>query len=409
MADLITVATDVIAPEILTDAIQGRMAQKSALMSSALTSSGAISIQPTFPGQGQDVVGQTVKVPYFGTMPEFVDNPDGSSIDTAKLGMTSEDATVARSSAAYQASAWARGSAVSDPYAEAARQTEENAVRRMEELMITSAATSPLLVDLSSLSADQLTYEALVYALAESLGDDFRTGAAIAAHPLTLAGLATQRDANGNFLYAKANDGTGFDRLFGIPVVGSSRTPKTGTVMGSVVSTGTSPPVMTITGTPLEAFTKLVVECVVGGAHETATIRFSTNGGLTWSANLTTAAVDTALALTDTAVDSLVGVNGKTGLSVAFAAGTFNADNDWTAYTNFTTETQVFLPNAGVFWYNRAAMQLQTDKDIIKDASILAMHLYGVAHTYRRRQGGHTPGVVRIKHKVRGFRGVAAS
>jgi hypothetical protein len=403
----ITVATDVIDRQILTDAVQGRFAQKNALIGSALTSSGAISVEGTFPGQGKDVIGQQVEVPYFGTLPAFVNNPDGSSIVPSKLGMASELGTVTRSSLAFQASRWARASGNADPYAEAARQAEVQATRRMEELIIASAATSPLLVDLSSAGSDVLTYDALVWALAEALGEDFVAGAAIVAHPLTLAGLATQRDAAGNLQLTNAADG-GVTRLFGIPVIGSGRTPKTTSTMGAVTSTGTNPPVMSITGVPLDAFKRLVVECQVGGAHETATIRFSTDGGVTWSANLTTAGVGEALALTDTANDSLVGVNGATGLSVAFAAGAFNADNVWSAYTDFVTETQVYLPGAGAFWYNRAALAMKADEDILDDSTIGAMHLYGVAHTYRRRQAGHTPGVVRIRHRVKGYRGVAA-
>lgn len=227
-------------------------------------------------------------------------------------------------------------------------------------------------------------------------------------HPLTAAVFATQRDAAGNLIYNTASSG-GVPSLFGIPTVVSARGPKTTSAMGSVSSTGTAPPVMTITGVPLDAFKQLVVQCRLGGAHETATIRFSTDGGVTWSADIVTAGVGVAKALIDTAVDSLVGVNGKTGLSVAFAAGTFSTNNVWNAYTNFTTETQVYLPGAGVFWYNRDALAMKSDEDILDDSTIGAMHLYGVAHTYRRRAMGHTPGVVRIRHKVRGYRGVAPS
>lgn len=404
----ITVATDVISPIALTDAVQGRFSQRNALMGSALTQSGAIVVEPTFPGQGPEVIGQTVQMPFFGRMPKFVLNADGSSITPSKLGMTSETATVVRYSEAFQGSRWARSSPVGDPYAEAARQMELRAQQCMEDQIIASAATSPLSVDISALATDVLTYDVLVWALAEALGEDYTAGAAIVAHPLTLAGLATQRDAAGNLQLTNAAEG-GVPRLFGIPLIGSARTPKTSSAMGSVTEAGTTPPDMTITGTPLDAFKKLVVECQVGGAHETATIRFSTDGGVTWSADLTTAAQDVALALTDTATDSLVGVDGATGLSVAFGAGTFNADNSWYAYTNFVTETQVYLPGAGAFWYNRNALMLETDKDILDDTTISAMHLYGVAHTYRRRAEGHTPGVVRIKHKVRGYRGVAPS
>lgn len=405
----ITVATDVIDTQILTDAVQGHFAQKNALIGSALTSSGAISVEGTFPGQGRDVIGQQVEVPYFGTLPAFVNNPDGSAITPSKLAMASELGTVARSSLAFQASRWARASGNADPYAEAARQAEIQATRRMEELIIASAATSPLLVDISAAGSDVLTYDALVWALAEALGEDFVMGSALVAHPLTLAGLATQRDAAGNLQLTNAADG-GISRLFGIPVIGSGRTPKTSSAMGAVTGTGTSTvPTMSITGTPLDAFKKLTVECQVGGAYQTATIRFSTDGGNTWSANLTTPADGVALALTDTATDSLVGVNGATGLSVAWTGGTFNADQAWVSYTSFVTETQVYLPGAGAFWYNRAALGMKTDEDILDDSSIGAMHLYGVAHTYRRRQAGHTPGVVRIRHKVRGYRGVAPS
>jgi hypothetical protein len=401
----ITVATDVIDIQILTDAIQGQFAQKNAL-ASALTTSGAIVIEGSFPGQGREVIGQSVEVPYFGTMPAFVNNPDGTSITPSKLGMTSETGTVTRSSLAFQASKWARSSGNADPYAEAARQAELQATRRMEELIIASAAASPMVVDLTSAGTDVLTYDALVWALAEALGEDFVAGAAIAAHPLTLAGLATQKDATGQYLLTNPQDGS-VPRLFGIPVVPSARTPKTSSAMGAVTSAGTNPPVLTIGGTPLDAFKKLMIQCRLLGAHETATFRFSTDGGLHWSADLLTPAATVAMNLTDTANDSLVGVNGATGLTVTFAAGVFALDNVWTAYTNFTTETQVYLPGAGAFWFNRAALQMQSDRDILDDTDIGAMHLYGVAHTYRRRQAGHTPGVVRIKHKVRGFRGVA--
>lgn len=406
----ITVATDVIDRQILTDAVQGRFAQKNALIGSALTSSGAISVEGTFPGQGRDVIGQQVEVPYFGTLPAFVNNPDGSSITPSALGMANELGTVTRSSLAFQASRWARASGNADPYAEAARQAEVQATRRMEELIIASAATSPLLVDISSAGSDVLTYDALVWALAEALGEDFVAGAAVVAHPLTLAGLATQRDAAGNLQLTNAADG-GVTRLFGIPVIGSGRTPKTSSAMGAVTSVGTNPPPMVITGTPLDAFKQLVVECQDAGVAETATIRFSTDGGVTWSANLVTAASTVPLPLIDPANDSLVGVNGRTGLSVAFdnSAFNFSADNVWSAYTDFVTETQVYLPGAGAFWYNRAALAMKADEDILDDSTIGAMHLYGVAHTYRRRQAGHTPGVVRIRHRVKGYRGVAAA
>src|SRR5512138_98573 len=133
----ITVATDVIDLQILTDAIQGQFAQKNAL-ASALITSGAIVIQGSFPGQGPGVIGQQVEVPYFGALGAFTNNPDGTSITPSKMGMTSELGTVTRSSLAFQVSRWASGSGNADPYAEAARQAEIQATRRMEDLVVTS-------------------------------------------------------------------------------------------------------------------------------------------------------------------------------------------------------------------------------------------------------------------------------
>ena len=401
----VTIKTDVVDFEILTNTIQGQFAHRNALLNSVLTQSGAIAVEPTFPGQGADVIGQLVTVPYFGTLPAFVNNPDGSSITPAKIAMGSGLAPVSRSSLAFQASAWARASATEDPYGEMARQAEEQAQRRIEELIIEAAAGSELLVDLTSDATDVLTYDHVVYAMTEAFGQDFMAAVAMAAHPLTLAGLATLKDSAGNYLLTSPQNGS-VQRLFNIPVIGSPRTPKTGSVMGAVTPSGTAPPTATLTGTPLDAFKQLVLKCVLAGDHETATFRFSTNGGMTWSADIVTPAVGTPLELRDTATDSLVGVNGETGISVTFAAGTFSADNEWRSVPNFTVETQVYLPGAGAFWYNRDALELLTDKDILAHTEIAALHLYGVAHCYRRRLGGHTPGVLRIRHKVKGYRGV---
>jgi hypothetical protein len=196
----------------------------------------------------------------------------------------------------------------------------------------------------------------------------------------------------------------GLPRVMGVPVIVSDRVPLTGSTMGTVTSTGTSPPAATITGTPTGPW-DLVIDCVVGGGNATATIRFSTDGGATWSATMTTLAHSTAQALTDTATDSLVGNNGTTGLSVSFASGTFNADNQYVSKANLKARTILCRRGSGAFWYNRGAMQLQKDHNILNDVDTAAMHIYGVAHRYRRVRGGTKPGVLVIDHNVSGFIG----
>lgn len=86
------------------------------------------------------------------------------------------------------------------------------------------------------------------------------------------------------------------------------------TLLSAVTSSGTTPPVVTVSGTPLvDGAFKLDIQ--TGGALATATFRWSKNGGVDW--------VQSAVATAATVV--LPG----TGITVAFAAGTYAADNEY--------------------------------------------------------------------------------
>ncbi len=176
----------------------------------------------------------------------------------------------------------------------------------------------------------------------------------------------------------------------------------TGSAMGAVTSSGTAPPVATLAGTPLGAW-NLVIDAITGTAT-TITFRFSTDGGNIWSASTLTALDDSApVALIDPATDSRVGLNGTTGLTVAFAAGTFNADNLYTSTASMKVQSLLLKRKALAFWYNKNLLQLETDKDIWKHTKEAAMHLYGAAHRYARIAGSTKPGVVQIIHNVSSY------
>lgn len=93
--------------------------------------------------------------------------------------------------------------------------------------------------------------------------------------------------------------------------------------MTSVTSAGTTPPAVTLTGTP-NGFHDVRIEITTGGALATAVFRWSINGGSTWTAGVTTAA---SVVLTGT------------GLTANFAAGTYATNNVYTAHgaNNFRT------------------------------------------------------------------------
>lgn len=90
--------------------------------------------------------------------------------------------------------------------------------------------------------------------------------------------------------------------------------------VGTVASTGTSPPTLAVTGLPRESW-DIVVTIETGGALGTATFKYSTDGGETFSDEITTTAV--------TGINSISG----TGMVFTFASGTYNADNEYTFST----------------------------------------------------------------------------
>lgn len=407
----ITINTDMVDVQILADAVRGKFKGKNALMGSILVSRGAVRVAGTMPTGGPGAIGKKIDIPYFGTIGKFVANADGSSVTPQKVAQVLEQATVTRLSLAAEVSVWAQGLAqvdpsVGDPYEEVNQQLEDAAVVAMDETMVAELKGTELVLDVYNATTPMYNSWDLTVDAKTLWGDEQDNIVAMVVHSQSLADMAKEKDSSGKSLLLVNNQqgAESIQTYNGIPVLTSDKVPLDGSSMGAVTSTGTSPPVATLTGTPLGPW-KLVIDALTGDAT-TLTFRFSTDGGNTWSATLTAQDNATPVALTDTATDSLVGVNGATGISVAFAAGTFNADNVWKAKANLKVTDLIMQRDAGGFWYNANALAAQFDKDILADANITAMHLYCAPKRYRRRRGGSRPGVVAIKHNVRGYTGV---
>jgi capsid protein len=421
----ITTQSDVFNPEILTEAVQGVFAQKTAFMGSRLSSLGIVIVQGTMPIQGspKNAIGTTITVPYFGTLGEFANNPDGSSATPAKLAQVTETDTVTRDSLAFEVSQWAQGNAavnpnVGDPYEESARQILAAAERAMDKRLITAAAASGVYAKdvYSSTVPIGLTYDLCIDAKFEGWGDEQDDIGAILVHSQTNKDLLKLKDSTGrNLLTPSQNNGGPLDTFCGIPVVVSDRVPITGSTMGAVAASGTTPPTVTLAGTPLGAW-KLQIDVVTGGSSNgTATFRFSTDNGSTWSSTYTIPSGGGAFVLDDSLTgavadinskhpaDSLVGVNGKTGITATFANGTYNADNLYTSSASLKAMSMLLKKRSLAFWYSAAHLGLKTFQQIMSDSDQGAMHLYGVAHRYRRLPGGTKPGVIQITHNVTGY------
>lgn len=405
-----TLHTDLFNPEILTEVVRGVFGQKTAFLGSQLAALGVCVTSGTMPESGPEAIGTTIRVPYFGSIGEFEANlADGDAATPKKVAQTTETCTVTRDSLSFEVSRWAEGNGAlgngngGDPYEECALQIRDAAVRAMDRRIITAAGASGVYVKdvYSSTVPVYLSHDLVVEATADAWGDESDGAVAFLTHSHGKKDLRKLKDSTGRPLLLESQKEGDFDRFAGLPVIQSDRVPLTSSTMGAVTSTGTSPPVATLAGTPLGAW-DLKIDCTLSHASNT-TIKFSTDGGNTWSAEIAAADDGVPVALTDTAVDSLVGVNGATGVTVAFAAGTFNADNAWAAKASLKVMSMILKPRALAFWYNQRALSLDTDKDINRDTKLAAMHLYGAAHRYRRLAGMTKPGIVQIAHNVTGY------
>lgn len=421
----VTQRTDLFVPEIVTDAVRAVLKGKLGLMGSVFVSSGAIRVQGTMPAKGREAIGSTVRMPYWGPLGEFETLTESQSPTPQKVVMGYEDATVARKSLAFEVSTWARGAAnasgYEDPVQVVSQEAAKAATRAMDTAMVTAGATSPLLHSIyNATTPAYMTWQNVLRAKANKLGDEGQNIVGMACHSLVAADLAGQTDSQGRPILSDPKMGE-VQTVAGVPIIISDRMPLTGSTMSTMVgpyttvggtSAGSGSATYTIAVTDVTKLGpwQLAIEIITTGEAGAATIRFSTDGGNTWSAAIATAASTAATSLEDTAADSLVGNNGKTGVSVTFTSGGGNDLVDGEFYrstANLCCESQIWMPGAGAFWYNEAALGLKSDEDILEDTSLGAMHLYYAAHVYRRRAGGARPGVLRLRTNVSGFAGAS--
>lgn len=95
--------------------------------------------------------------------------------------------------------------------------------------------------------------------------------------------------------------------------------------IGGVTATGTTPPAVTLTGTPLDSY-GIRIEITTAGALATAAFRWSKDGGLTYTSGILTAATV---------------VLGATGLTANFPAGPYAVNNVYTATSVSNNKVQI--------------------------------------------------------------------
>jgi len=118
---------DLFVPEALEDAIKGIYAGMS-----VMKDTGAVLVKTGMPA-GKAKVGETITVPYFGTIGELEDlTDDGQALTPRGISQTDETATIRHSGIAIEATWWAQASSADDPYGEMARQVKLAVERKID-------------------------------------------------------------------------------------------------------------------------------------------------------------------------------------------------------------------------------------------------------------------------------------
>lgn len=369
-----TTSSDLIVPEVLEDAVAAGVRGMKVMMGT-----GAVLKREGF-RPDRLAGGTTVKVPLFGHMGEFEDVSENSALTLNELTMTSESTTVIQSGKAYeQTQLAALAAAYADPEGEATRQIVEGAERRVEkEAVVKMGEAAPAALSYSD-DDNTVSHDHFVETLAK-FGDEERDVAAWVMHSKVRKDVRKIKDSTGRPIYVEPKDSADVPRILGIPVFTSDFAAQ---VFPTIVATGTTPPTVAVTGRRVLGLASdtIRIDIVVGGAVGTATFRYSFDQGVTWSATVATAASV---------------VLGTSGLTATFAAGTYNADNEYNGDPRY--ETLLVKKGAALCWIMERPVILM-DVDVTKNNKILAVHMYFCVHVYSRLPNSSRGGVAKLRTK----------
>lgn len=219
-----TLRSNLIYVDQLQEAVAGAFAGMVALHG---TGAAALSLTlPTIGAGGQALKGgDTVRVPYFDNIGELDDLAEGGALTPAALTMTSETATVVHSGKAGEITNWAQLTAMfSDPYAEYGRQFATAYARRIDQGLLTKAAATTLVKDISAVGSGQISYDGMCDAVA-LWGDEggLEDVVLMVVHSKVMNDLYKLKDSAGRPLLLDSAQSGGMPTFRGIPVKMSDR------------------------------------------------------------------------------------------------------------------------------------------------------------------------------------------
>lgn len=386
MANETTTSTLTVTPQVLIEAVRAGMQGMRVL--GAL---GIVTINASLP-EGR-YAGETVTVPYLAHLGAWAEYSENDEIALTVLSDSSETASVARAGKAFTVTDMAR---ILRGYAspmEAGRQMiQEGLATYVESKAITAlvargTSTPAIVVDVHSATPASARFmdRDLYVAMRSRFGDETRGIVGTVVHSQAINRMLTLKDADGNPLHKllAQDDENGVYTFEGLGrFYASDLMPVTYTV----ASAGTTPPVLTITGSPKGMYDQVKVACTTLGAFATAVIKISLDGGTTYPITGVTVPAS-----------GIVDRSDDLGLVFTFASGTFAVDNVYTAWGKATAA--LCKRGTAVFWHNNFG-SVESMRDVRRKNEVVAADVLGVVHVYKKFNGGTRPGVALAKFNV---------
>lgn len=377
MANETTTTSLTVTPQVLLDAVRSGM-QGMKVMGGL----GIVTVNSSLPGDRR--AGETVTVPYLAHLGAWAEYAENAEIDITQLTDATETAAVARAGKAFTVTDMAR---ILRGYAspmEAGRDmVQEGLAYYVETKTITAivargTSTPAIVFDVHSATTPRYVDRDVYVAVRSRFGDETKQIVGTVAHSQVINRMLTLKNADGEPLHKliEQDDENGVYTFEGM---GRWYASDLMPVDYTVASAGTTPPVLTLTGSPKGMYDQIRVECTTLGAFGTAQIRISTDGGTTWVASAIVVPVS-----------GIVDRRDDLGLLFTFASGTFATNNVYTSRGKATFA--ICKRGAGVFWHNNFG-SIESQRDVRRKNEIVAADVLGVVHIYKKVNGGTRPGV----------------
>ena len=370
---------DFFVPEILEASIQNGLKGMRVFLGSS-----AVIVNTTLLSQ---IAGDKVKVPYFNTLGEAEEvtsaNDDSEgTVDT--IASDKEEATVYQYRKVIDVTAWARASqGVDDPYPKMVQECNEMVMRGVEKRLITNIFTDGTALEYdggtSPLDGDMVVDAQTMF---DGEGSD---AALMVVHPKVMGSLRKLKDDNGRPLLTDPTQSDPIRRFCGTPLVENRIIGVDTAAWSAVTEAGTSPPDVTLTGTPNNSYL-LKVKITLAGNRGTAKFKYSLDNGKTWSKEIVTA--------------NTYEMPG-TGTTLNFATGSaYATDNVYTATSTPSVYRTAICKAGSMVAYLNGSPQIFTNQNHKKPSYEAGIHIWGASHIYRSMPGYTLPGVAIIKHGI---------